>query len=238
MFFLCTFLRGVLLSAMPKRILWAEKCSLECFFFFPSTTGHIGELFADGHMLCSLLVKKKPQAIFGEAHWIGRRLHWNLKQQRLLKSAPGIALSLHTVLCFCPQMSHCIKLQHQHQATVSSYSIPYFLTVPQLLSLNKSGISVRFLYFSWMAGALRNGPIFGMMCYLSVPLKKSCVTVLQLCCDFQMHYAVRDDPLAHQQLQSWVTLITLLTLLPNHLIGNQPQLWRPQHTGCSQWKAI
>lgn len=88
MFFLCTFLRGVLLSVMPKRILWAEKCSLECFFSSPLPLDTLG-LFADGHMLCSLLMKKKPLATFGEAHWIGRRLHWNLKQHRPLKSASG-----------------------------------------------------------------------------------------------------------------------------------------------------
>ena len=228
MFFLCTFLRGVLLSAMPKRILWAEKCSLECFFFLPLYHwAHWRALCRWTHAVQPPREEKTPGNIWGGTL---NRQEASLNPQTA--KAAEVSSWHRTVSAHRPLFLPSNVTLYQ------SYSIPYFLTVPQLLSLNKSGISVRFLYFSWMAGALRNGPIFGMMCYLSVPLKKSCVSVLQLCCDFQMHYAVRDDPLAHQQLQSWVTLITLLTLLPNHLIGNQPQLWRPQHTGRSQWKAI
>lgn len=49
---------------------WKKELPGVCFFLLPSTTGHIGELFADGHMLCSRLLKM-PQATFGEAHCTG-----------------------------------------------------------------------------------------------------------------------------------------------------------------------
>lgn len=87
MFLLCTFLRGIY-SLRCQRKKCEQKKTPWSLFFFPSTTGHIGELFGDGHMLCSLLMKT-PQAAFGEAHCTGRRLYWKLKQQRLLKSASG-----------------------------------------------------------------------------------------------------------------------------------------------------
>lgn len=86
MFLLCTFLEAfTLCDANENTVGWKE---LPGVFIIPSTTGHIGELFADGHTLCSLLMKI-PQATFGEAHYTGRRLYWKLKQQRLLKSASG-----------------------------------------------------------------------------------------------------------------------------------------------------
>lgn len=69
-----------------------KRAPPECVFFLlllPSTTGHIGELFADGHTLCSLLVKM-PQATFGEALCRGNGLNWKLKEQWLLKPASGM----------------------------------------------------------------------------------------------------------------------------------------------------
>lgn len=177
---------------MPKWILWAGKSSPEFFLSLLSTTGHIGELFADGHMLCRLLMKT-PQATFGEAHCTGRRLYWKLKQQRLLKSASGmirqswqlvilsttraLPLFLHIFLCICAfaSQSYCAIF-------LFAYIMPWSKVMHFMENILLEGGSLK----------TNTTSCFLMMCHLCVLLiyeKKSCVAILRLSCDFQTHCA-------------------------------------------------
>lgn len=139
MFLLCIFLAGV-------YTLWCQReyCELKraprSFFFLRSTTGRIGELSADGHMLRSLLMKT-PQATFGEARCIGRRLYWKLKQQRLLKSASGMMRQSWQLVMHGAFTAHSLQLSLQIclcLCTSKSYSVLCFLTVCLYNSLEQS----------------------------------------------------------------------------------------------------
>lgn len=100
-----------LCNAKENTVSWKE---LSWVFLLLSTTGHIGKLFADGHMLCSLLMKT-PQATFWEVHCTGRSLYWKLKQQRLLKSASG------TMTQSWQLIIHGAFTTHALAATISQY---------------------------------------------------------------------------------------------------------------------